>query len=116
MGLGNPPARLDVVVRLDRLTRVVEFDDLNLNVSAEAGVRLGPLQEILNGKREFLPLDPPQSDVATVGGLVQSNASGPGRHLYGSARDWVLGLRVVLPTASGSAAAARSSRTSPATT
>jgi glycolate oxidase FAD binding subunit len=98
MGLGNPPARLDVVVRLDRLTRVVEFDDLNLNVSAEAGVRLGPLQEILNGKREFLPLDPPQSDVATVGGLVQSNASGPGRHLYGSARDWVLGLRVVLPT------------------
>ncbi len=98
MGLGNPPERLDVVVRLDRLTRVVEFDEENLNVSAEAGVRLGALQKILNEKREFLPLDPPQADSATVGGLVQSNASGPGRHLYGSARDWVLGLRVVLPT------------------
>jgi glycolate oxidase FAD binding subunit len=98
MGLGNPPERLDVVVRLDRLTRVVEFDDANLNVSAEAGVRLGALQKILSEKREFLPLDPPQAESATVGGLVQSNASGPGRHLYGSARDWVLGLRVVLPT------------------
>ena len=99
MGLGNPPTRLDVVVRLDRLTRVVEFDDLNLNVSVEAGVKLEGLQELLKGKREFLPIDPPQADSVTVGGLVQSNASGPGRHLYGSARDWVLGLRVVLPTA-----------------
>jgi glycolate oxidase FAD binding subunit len=98
MGLGNPPSRLDVVVRLDRLTRIVEFDDANLNVSAEAGVTLGRLQEVLHEKREFLPLDPPQADSVTVGGLVQSNASGPGRQLYGSVRDWVLGLRVVLPT------------------
>lgn len=98
MGLGNPPRRLDVVVRLDRLTRIVEFDAANLNVSAEAGVTLGTLREVLAEKREFLPLDPPESDSVTVGGLVQSNASGPGRHLYGSARDWVLGLRVVLPT------------------
>jgi glycolate oxidase FAD binding subunit len=98
MGLGNPPARLDVVIRLDRLTRVVEFDDANLNVSAEAGVTLSRLQALLGEKGEFLPLDPPQPGSATVGGLVQSNASGPGRQLYGSARDWVLGLRVVLPT------------------
>lgn len=98
MGLGNPPRRLDVVVRLDRLTRIVEFDDANLNVSAEAGVTLGRLQDVLHEKREFLPLDPAQADRVTVGGLVQSNASGPGRHLYGSARDWVLGLRVVLPS------------------
>ncbi len=98
MGLGNPPSRLDVVVRLDRLTRIVEFDDANLNVSAEAGVRLSHLQAVLNEKREFLPLDPAQSDSVTVGGLVQSNATGPGRQLYGSARDWVLGLRVVLPS------------------
>jgi glycolate oxidase FAD binding subunit len=98
MGLGNPPARLDVVVRLDRLTRVVEFDDANLNVSAEAGVTLSRLQDVLREKGEFLPLDPAEADSVSVGGLVQSNASGPGRHLYGSARDWVLGLRVVLPT------------------
>jgi glycolate oxidase FAD binding subunit len=98
MGLGNPPSRLDVVVRLDRLTRIAEFDDANLNVSAEAGVRLSRLQAVLNEKREFLPLDPARADSVTVGGLVQSNASGPGRQLYGSVRDWVLGLRVVLPS------------------
>jgi glycolate oxidase FAD binding subunit len=97
IGLGNPPSRIEVVVCLDRLTRIVEFDDANLNVSVEAGVRLDALQAVLSAKREFLPLDPAQSDQMTVGGLVQTNASGPSRQLYGSLRDWLLGLRVVLP-------------------
>src|SRR5450631_2063111 len=74
MGLGNPPSRLDVVVCLDRLTRIVEFDDANLNVSVEAGVRLDDLQAVLGTKQEFLPLDPAQADRVTVGGLVQPNA------------------------------------------
>ncbi len=97
IGLGNPPSRLDVVVCLDRLSRVVEFDDANLNVTAEAGVRLADLQALLHDKREFLPLDPAHADRITVGGLLQTNASGPSRLLYSSPRDWVLGLRVVLP-------------------
>jgi glycolate oxidase FAD binding subunit len=97
IGIGNPPSRLDVVVCVDRLARIVEFDEANLNVSAEAGVRLTDLQAVLAGKQEFLPLDPPQADRVTVGGLVAANSSGPARLQYGTARDWVLGLRVVLP-------------------
>ena len=98
LGLGNPPSRLDVLVALERLARIVEFDAANLNLTAEAGVRLGELQRVLAGKREFLPLDPAGAERMTVGGLVETNASGPSRLLYGSARDWVLGLRVVLPS------------------
>jgi glycolate oxidase FAD binding subunit len=94
--LGNPPSRLEVMVCLDRLARIVELDDANLNVSAEAGVRLVDLQAALAQKRLHLPLDPAQPDRVTVGGLVAVNASGPSRLLYGTARDWVLGLRVVL--------------------
>ncbi|HUK12314.1 MAG TPA: FAD-binding oxidoreductase [Thermoanaerobaculaceae bacterium] len=98
LGLGNPPSRLDVLVALDRLARIVEFDAANLNVTAEAGVRLAELQRVLAEQREFLPLDPAQAERMTVGGLVETNASGPSRLLYGSARDWVLGLRAVLPS------------------
>ena len=98
MGLGNPPARLDVVICLDRLTRIVEFDAANLVVSAEAGVRLADLERVLAAKREFLPLDPARMDRRTVGGVVATNASGPSRLLYGLARDLVLGMRVVLGT------------------
>src|SRR5664280_2079737 len=81
IGLGNPPSRLEVVICLDRLTQIVEFDDANLNVSVEAGVRLDALQAVLGAKREFLSLDPAQPDQITVGGLVQTNASGPTRSL-----------------------------------
>jgi glycolate oxidase FAD binding subunit len=96
MGLGNAPARLDVVLCLGRLSRIVEFDAANLVVSAEAGVRMADLQQLLATKREVLPLDCACMDRRTVGGVIATNASGPSRLLYGTARDLVLGLRVVL--------------------
>lgn len=98
MGLGNPPSRPGVVLCLERLSRVVEFDAANLVVSAEAGVRLAELQRRLAAAREFLPLDPPGAERRTLGGIIATNASGPARLLYGTARDLVLGLRVVLPS------------------
>jgi glycolate oxidase FAD binding subunit len=97
MGMGNRPARADVAVVLDRLNRIVEFDAANLNVTVEAGMRLADLQVELAKQREFLPLDPPAEGKATVGGILAANGSGPCRLLYGTARDWVLGMRVVLP-------------------
>ncbi|HEX7550763.1 MAG TPA: FAD-binding oxidoreductase, partial [Candidatus Methylomirabilis sp.] len=97
MGLGNRPSRADAVVRLDRLDRIVEFDAANLCVTVEAGVRLELLQGTLAQKKEILPLDPPADVKVTIGGLVAANQSGPARLLYGTVRDWVLGMRVVLP-------------------
>ncbi len=97
-GLGNPPRRADVVIQLDRLNRVVEFDAPNLNVTAEAGIPLGTLQLALAEKQQVLPWDPPADHKRTLGGLVATNRSGPARLLYGTIRDWVLGMRVVLPS------------------
>ena len=79
MGLGNPPARVDVVVRLDRLDRVVEWDPANLCVTAEAGMRLAALQELIARNKTILPLDPPAGAKVTLGGLVAANLSGPRR-------------------------------------
>ena len=96
MGLGNPPRRADVVMPLDRLDRIVEFDAANLCVTVEAGVKLAALQAAIAQKSEMLPLDPPNDSKVTVGGLAAANLSGPSRLLYGTARDWVLGMRVAL--------------------
>ena len=41
----------------------------------------------------MVPLDPPFSAGATVGGVVASNSSGPRRRLYGTARDLVIGMQ-----------------------
>jgi glycolate oxidase FAD binding subunit len=100
MALGNPPARLDVVIGLERLDRIVELDAANLCVTAEAGVRLGDLSRRLEAEGALLPLDLPRADRHTVGGAIAANQSGPSRLCYGTARDWVLGMRVALPDGS----------------
>jgi glycolate dehydrogenase FAD-binding subunit len=97
MGLGNRPRRADVVLLLDRLDQIVEFDAANLCVTVEAGAKLAGLQAALAQKKEILPLDPPADAKVTAGGLVATNLSGPSRLLYGTARDWVLGMRVAMP-------------------
>jgi glycolate oxidase FAD binding subunit len=49
------------------------------------------------GKGYFLPLDPPFTEKATLGGIVATNSSGPKRLLYGTARDMIIGTKAVFP-------------------
>ena len=44
---------------------------------------------------QWLPLDPPAPGTATLGGVLAANAAGPRRQGYGTARDLVIGMRVV---------------------
>jgi glycolate oxidase FAD binding subunit len=55
------------------------------------------LQTVLAEQGQFLALDPPAAPEATLGGLMATNASGPLRFAYGTARDLVIGTRVANP-------------------
>jgi len=90
---GHPPSRVDCVLSLSRLNRILEVDLDNLTITAEAGARLETLQEKLALDRCFIPLDPPLAD-ATLGGILATNSTGPKRFLYGSPRDVTLGIKV----------------------
>lgn len=94
---GNLPARYDVGLSTKGLNRLIEFDHENLTVTAEAGLSLAELQLAVREKREFVPLDPPAADRATLGGIVAANSSGPRRLLWKNPRDLVLGMDVALP-------------------
>src|SRR6266536_2856212 len=96
MEIGNPPRQVDVVIGLERLDLLVEHDQANLTATVQSGHRLAPLQEVLARHNQFLPLDPPASARATVGGVVATNLNGPRRSYYGSVRDLVIGMKVVL--------------------
>src|SRR5437870_6373163 len=93
VGLGNPPRAVDLIVSTERLNRIVEYAPANLTVTVEAGVGLATLQSKLAESGQVLPLDPAGANRRTVGGIVATNAGGPRRLGFGSARDLVIGTR-----------------------
>jgi glycolate oxidase FAD binding subunit len=96
IAVGMPPARPGIVLSLKRLDRLVEHEPADLTATAEAGMTLGAFQAALGQRGQWLSLDPPRAQEGTLGGILASNASGPRRHLYGTARDLVIGLTLVL--------------------
>src|SRR6266851_574973 len=97
LDLGMPPTRLDLVIETTRLNKVVEYEPADLTVTVEAGLPFADLQKQLAEQGQFLALDPPAAASATIGGLIATNASGPLRFAYGTARDLVIGTRVANP-------------------
>jgi glycolate oxidase FAD binding subunit len=95
IGLGNVPPRVDLVVGLGRLGRVIDHEPADLTATFEGGAPLADVQAYLAKQGQFLPLDPPDPGRATIGGILATNSSGPRRVRYGAARDLVLGIRVV---------------------
>ncbi len=97
MGLGNLPRACDLVIGTSRLNRVLEYEPSDLTVVVEAGITLGAVQEELGEKGQFLPLDPPLPEKATIGGILSANSSGPIRAQFGAIRDRLIGVKVVNP-------------------
>ncbi len=98
MSLGNIPTAVDVVLVLDRLGALIEHDASNLTATVQAGMTLAALQDHLRRRRQFLPLDPPHPERATIGGTIAANLSGPRRMVYGGVRDVLIGMKMVLAT------------------
>lgn len=95
IGIGRPPARVDIVLSLDRLNALLEYEPADLTATVQAGLRFADLQAHLSERGQFLPLDPPYANACTIGGVIATNASGPLRWTYGTARDLVIGTKVV---------------------
>ncbi|MGD0486818.1 MAG: FAD-binding oxidoreductase [Syntrophorhabdales bacterium] len=92
---GTLPERVDIVLDMTGMEGIAHFDISNLNMTVLAGTTLNGINEFLAGQGNgfFLPLDPPFSERATIGGVYASNGSGPSRLRYGAVRDQVLGVR-----------------------
>ena len=95
MHIGDPPRRLDLVVSTAGMNEVLEHTPGDQIVRVEAGIKLEDLQEHISDSDQMLAIDPPESG-ATVGGIVATNSSGPRRYRYGTVRDLIIGITVVL--------------------
>jgi glycolate oxidase FAD binding subunit len=95
LGWGPAPRSVDVLLSTTRLNAVVAHRHGDLTATIQAGATLADVNRALATHRQWIPLDPPASDRATIGGLVATNDSGPRRHRYGAPRDLIIGIDFV---------------------
>jgi glycolate oxidase FAD binding subunit len=94
MDWGRPAARVDIMLDMRRLNRVLAHAHGDLTATVEAGATLRDVNDALSRLGQGLPLDPPFADEATIGGILATNDSGPLRHRFGAPRDLVLGVQL----------------------
>ena len=98
MSGGALAARGGLVLSTERMNRILLIDEENLLAKVEPGVVTACLQDEVEKRGLFYPPDPASLDVSTIGGNVAECAGGPRAVKYGVTRDYVTGLKVVLPT------------------
>src|SRR5207302_1703443 len=92
LGLGLPPARPGWAVDSTGLSRVIDYPARDMTITVQAGIRFAPLQRVLATENQRLPVDVPQPEQATLGGVLATNTSGPRRFGFGTLRDYVIGI------------------------
>ncbi|MEW5757728.1 MAG: glycolate oxidase subunit GlcE [Pseudomonadota bacterium] len=92
--LGNPSSGTPLEVSGHR--GITSYEPVELVISARAGTPLRELEQALDAAGQMLPFEPPHFGVdATLGGTIACGLSGPRRPYLGSARDYVLGVRMI---------------------
>ena len=89
-----PPS--DIVLSTTKLTAAVDHVAGDLVATVPAGASLDAVNAVLFRERQWLPLDPPRSHRATIGGIIATNDSGPRRHRFGAPRDLIIGIEIAL--------------------
>lgn len=84
------------VISLEKLNKIKSIDKENLRAIVEPGLILGDFQKAVEAEGLFYPPDPTEWS-CQIGGTVATNASGARSFKYGATREFVVGLRVVLP-------------------
>lgn len=87
-----------VLLSVERLNKIIDIDDRNLQVTTEPGVITEVLQNAVKEKGLFYPPDPSSRGSCMIGGNIAENSGGPKAVKYGVVKDYVLNLEVVLPT------------------
>ena len=95
---GAIPVYGGIVLSCERMEKIVDIDHKNLMVITEPGIITGELQKAVEAEGLFYPPDPASLESCSIGGNVAEGAGGSRAVKYGTTKDYVNGLEVVLPT------------------
>lgn len=94
---GAIPLKKGIVLAMDKMKNVVEFDPANRLITVEAGITTADIDPIVAEANLFYPPDPGSVAYSTIGGNVAENAGGLRGLKYGVTKDYVKMMKVVLP-------------------
>lgn len=86
-----------IILDMRNLNKVLKVDTVNWYVQVQPGIALWDLNEELKPYGFFFPPDPASSYICTVGGAIAEGSGGLRCVRYGTMKDWVLSVRLVLP-------------------
>jgi len=95
---GPVPIKGGILMVMTKMNRILEINVEDMLALVEPGVVWQQLNDALEPFGLFLPPDPASGSVCTIGGCIAENAGGVRAVKYGTFRDWVQALEVVLPT------------------
>ncbi len=94
---GAVPIYGGIVLSCERMNKIIDIDRENLMVTTEPGIITGELQRTVEAEGLFYPPDPASLESCSIGGNVAEGAGGSRAVRYGTTKDYVNGLDLVLP-------------------
>ena len=88
--------RGSVILNMSKMDKIFEPDKNNFTIKAQSGAIIADIQKAADEVGLFYPPDPSSCAVATLGGTIGTSAGGSHTLKYGTTKDYVLGLTVVL--------------------
>lgn len=95
---GSLPVYGGIVISMERFNHILTIDERNLQATVEPGVINYVFQEEVKKVGLFYPPDPASWGSCSLGGNVAHSSGGPRAVKYGTTRDYVLNIEMVLPT------------------
>src|SRR6266700_7060216 len=95
---GSLPVPDCIVLCLAKMDRLLELDQANLTLLAEAGAVTQSISDAATTAGLFYPPDPGSMKISTIGGNVAENSGGLRGFKYGVTRNYIMGMEVVLPS------------------
>ncbi len=86
-----------IVLNFSRMNKILEFSPENLTMKVQPGVVLDDIKKLAESEGLFYPPDPSNFKVSTIGGSIAQSSGGASSFKYGTTKDYILSLKVVLP-------------------
>ena len=90
------PEKGGIILNFSKMNKILDFNAENMTVRVQPGVIVGDLKKFVEERGLFYPPDPSNMRVSTIGGSIAQSSGGPMSFKYGTTKDYVLNLTVVL--------------------